>query len=117
MTTQFQPNTLAFGDAAGLGAWLVGHYRQHLAYNDFLAAKSPPVILSPYNILTIEGGKTGRRFWLEDHASWHGQIRPYANVTGIDLASVDMDDEAQFYGWIDLHNQEHAEFDVAFGLA
>jgi hypothetical protein len=35
--TQFSPNLVAFGDQAGLGAWEVGHYRQHLAYNQFLA--------------------------------------------------------------------------------
>jgi hypothetical protein len=116
MTSQFQPNTLVFGDRAGLGAWLVGHYRQHLAYNDFLATQSPPILIPPFNILTVEGGSIGQQLWLNDHESWHKLIRPFANVTGVDLSVVNMDDPEQFYAWIDLHNQEHAAEDTAFGL-
>jgi hypothetical protein len=35
--TEFAINQVAFGDNAGLGAWEVGHYRQHVTYNNFLA--------------------------------------------------------------------------------
>ncbi|HEX8838784.1 MAG TPA: hypothetical protein VF748_17710 [Candidatus Acidoferrum sp.] len=117
MTSQFQPNTVAYGDAAGLGLWLVGHYRQHLAYNAFLAGQTVPIEIPTYNILTVNGGNIGMRFWLEDHQSWHEDVRPFANVTGIDLSEVDMNNEEQFYSWIDLHNQEHAAIDTAFGLS
>lgn len=118
MTTQFLPNTFEFGDAAGLGAWLVGHYRQHLAYNTYVGAHTtPPLELPEFNILTVEGGRLGSQFWLEDHESWHELIRPFANVTGVDLSAVDMSKPDDFYEWIDLHNQEHAAIDAAFGLA
>jgi hypothetical protein len=115
--TQFALNTFEFGDPAGLGTWLVGHYRQHLAYNQHIAATTtPPVELAEFNILTVEGGRLGARAWLEDHQSWHELIRPFANITGIDLSEVDMSKPKDFYEWIDLHNQEHIAIDSAFGL-
>jgi hypothetical protein len=115
---QFLPNTFEFGDAAGLGAWLVGHYRQHLAYNVFIAANTnPPTELPEFNILTVEGARLGAQTWLNDHESWHELVRPFANVTGVDLSAVDMNKPEDFYEWIDLHNQEHAAIDQAFGLA
>jgi hypothetical protein len=117
MATQFLPNTFEFGDAAGLGAWLVGHYRQHLAYNDHIAINTTPSVqIDEYDILTVEGGRLGARLWLNDHNSWHELIRPFANVTGVDLSSVDMSKQDEFYEWIDLHNQEHAAIDAAFGF-
>lgn len=117
VTTQFNPNTFEYGDAAGLGAWLVGHYRQHLVYNQVLAARTPPIILVTYNIFAAEGGHLGTVQWLNDHESWHELLRPLANITGIDLSQVDMTDKNQFYEWIDAHNQEHAALDVVFGVA
>src|SRR5229473_869654 len=90
MSTEFTLNTFAFGDAAGNGEWLVGHFRNHLQYNAKLSAGANPIVLPEFPILTVEGGKIGRRSWLEQHANWHQLLRPFANVTGIDLAEVDM---------------------------
>lgn len=116
MSTEFALNTLEFGDQAGWGEWLVGHFRQHLRYNLALAIRSPPIIIQEYPILTVEGGQRGLRFWLDSHSSWHDAVRPFANVTGIDLSEVDFSKEGEFYQWIDLHNQEHAAFDQVFGV-
>ena len=115
MSTEFAFNQFQFGDAAGSGIWLIGHYRQHLRYNGVLAARSPPVLIPSFSILTIEGGN--KRAWLDAHASWHNLLRPIANVTGIDLAVVDLDDEREFYSWIDAHNLEHQIMDAVFGVA
>lgn len=117
MASEFQPSIFAFGDAAGAGQYLVGHFRQHLRYNSVLASKTPPVVIPVFPILSVDGGKIGRRSWLEDHANWHNLLRPLANVTGIDLSTVDMDNEQEFYGWIDSHNLEHQLLDIAFGVA
>jgi hypothetical protein len=117
VSTEFNPSVFEFGDAAGAGAWLVGHFRQHLRYNDVLTNQSPPVILPTFAILQVEGGKIGRGAWLNDHASWHNLLRPRANITGIDLSQVNMDDESQFYSWLDAHNQEHQLLDIIFGVA
>jgi hypothetical protein len=117
MSTEFALNTFAFGDAAGNGIWLVGHYRQHLRYNSVLAARSPPVLIPEFSILTVEGGNIGRKSWLDAHANWHQLLRPFANITGVDLSAVDMEEEQQFYGWISAHNDEHSLLDVAFGVS
>jgi hypothetical protein len=117
MSTEFALNVFAFGDAAGNGEWLVGHYRQHLRYNSVLSSRTPPVLIPEFPILTVEGGNIGRKSWLDGHASWHNLLRPIANVTGIDLAIVNMDDESQFYSWMDAHNQEHSLLDIAFAVA
>lgn len=115
--TQFALNTLAYGDPAGWGEWLVGHYRQHLAYNQVLAARTPAIIIQTWPILTVEGGDSGLRFWLDSHEQWHEAVRPLANVTSIDLSVVDFRKPDEFYQWVDLHNQEHTALDQAFGVA
>lgn len=117
VSTEFALNTFAFGDEAGNGEWLVGHYRQHLRYNAVLAAQTPSVQIPVFPIATVDGGAAGRRFWLDAHYNWHQIIRPFANATGIDLSVVNFDDQAQFYSWIDAHNQEHAFLDQAFGVS
>jgi hypothetical protein len=117
LSTEFSPNLFAFGDIAGNGAWLDGHYRQHLRYNAVLAARTPPVIISVYPIMIVQAGELGRKDWLNSHENWHELIRPYANVTSIDLSEVNLDDPNQFYQWMDLHNQEHGFLDTAFGVA
>jgi hypothetical protein len=97
--------------------WLVGHYRQHLRYNAVLAARSPPVIIDEFPILNLGDSKREVRFWLDAHQNWHQLIRPFANVSGIDLAQVDFDNKNQFYLWQDDHNAEHRLLDQAFGVA
>lgn len=117
MTSQFQANLVAFGDRAGLGEWEVGHYRQHLAYNAHLAGLTPPVILPDFPIFRLVGiNRTEVLFWLNYHEKWHELIRPFANVTDIDLSEFDIMKPAVWYEWQDLHNSEHLLFDQAFGL-
>jgi hypothetical protein len=117
MSTEFAINVFAFGDAAGNGEWLIGHYRNHLQYNAKLAARTPPVLLPEFPILAVEGGKIGRRSWLDSHQSWHELLRPLAGATGVDLSTVDLDNENEFTQWMGAHAAEHAFLDQAFGVA
>jgi hypothetical protein len=117
MATEFKINEFEFGDAAGGGFWLVEHYRNHLQYNDVLAKRTPPVLLPVFPIMSVEGGKIGRRSWLDSHQSWHELLRPLAGATGVDLSVVDMDNENEFTQWMGAHNAEHAFLDQAFGIA
>ena len=117
MASEFLFNQFEFGDIAGNGLFLVGHYRNHLQYNDVLAKRTPPVLLPEFPILTVEAGKIGRKSWLNSHQDWHELLRPLANTTGVDLSEVNMDNEAEFYQWIDAHNAEHRFFDQFFGVA
>lgn len=117
MASEFQIVDLSYGDEAGWGMWLDMHYRQHLRYNAVLAARNPAQVLPVYDLLTTTGGERGLRFWLDAHETWHELVRPFANVTGINLADVDFRKPEEFYQWLDLHAQEHSELDLAFGVA
>jgi hypothetical protein len=115
--TQFAANLFTIGDIAGMGLWEDGHYRQHITYVNYLAALTTPVIIPIYNIMDLidMGDPEKLRFWLDAHNQWHEQVRPYANVTGVDLSSVDFTNASVFYQWMDDHNAEHALIDQAFG--
>lgn len=117
LSTEFFANVVAFGDIPGIGLWEVGHYRQHLNYNTFLATRSPPVVIAAYPILNLVGlDKDRLMWWLNEHELWHEAIRPFANVTDTDLSYFNVDDQNSFYNWQQLHNAEHAAIDAAFGL-
>lgn len=115
--TEFSANQFAIGDIGGMSLWEIGHYRQHVDYNNVLAARTPPIILPLFPIIDfISADRDQFRFWLDAHEKWHEQVRPYANVSGADLSLVDFNNPTSFYEWIDTHNQEHALLDQAFGL-
>jgi hypothetical protein len=116
MTSQFQPNTLEWGDVVGLHVWEVGHYRQHLVYQQVLAARTPPVIIASYPIFHVGDRQQELRFWLTSHEQLHEILRSYTNVTGPVLSDVNFSKEGEFYDWIDIHNTEHALLDKAFGV-
>jgi hypothetical protein len=88
-----------------------------LHYLAYLAGLSPPVIIADQPIITMGNTDLERRIFLNSHQIMHELIRPYANVTGIDLALVDLKKEEEFYIWLDVHAEEHALIDQAFGLA
>ena len=58
MSSEFTINEVAFNDPAGMGAYEVGHYRQHLDYQAVLAARSPPIILPTFPIFHSTCGWT-----------------------------------------------------------
>lgn len=117
MATEFKITEFEFGDVAGNGFWLIEHYRNHLQYNAVLAARTPPVLLPEFPILTVEGGKIGRKSWLDSHQNWHELLRPLANITGVDFSDVNLDNESEFTQWMAAHAAEHAFLDQVFGVA
>lgn len=114
--TEFTPSIVAFGDRAGLGAWEVGHYRQHLNYVTHLAGLSPAVVIADHPLMRIGETDGERKAWLEDHQVVHTLLRAQANVTGVDLSQVDMGDERQWEIWQRAHADEHLQIDQSFGL-
>lgn len=117
MSTEFDPPIFLFGDRAAQGRWEIGHYRQHLRYLSYLASLTTPVVIADQPIITMGTTDLERRIFLNSHQILHELIRPYANVTGIDLALVDLKNEEQFYVWLDVHATEHDLIDQAFGLS
>lgn len=114
--TEFGANLFAFGDNAGRGEWEIGHYRQHLDYQQKLGGQTPPVILPDFPIMRIGDDPTEIRFWLDAHENLHNLLRPIANVSGADLSQLDWRNPEYFYSWMDSHNAEHALLDQFFGL-
>lgn len=116
MSTEFAANVFQFGDVVGRGIWEIGHYRQHLRYQVFLAGTTPATVLPDFPIMRIGENDREVRFWLDSHEKLHELLRPLANITGVNLADVDFANEKAFYQWNDTHNIEHALFDEAFGV-
>jgi hypothetical protein len=116
MSTEFNPNIVAFGDRAGLGQWEIGHYRQHLRYLAALAARTPSVILQDHNIIGMGDGEK-RKAWANDHQAAHAALRPLANITGTDYTGYNLDDEDDWNQFMSDHAAEHASLDMAFGVA
>lgn len=117
MSSEFQINEVAFRDPAGMGAYEVGHYRQHLDYQTVLAARTPPIILPTFPIFHFGGNAEELRFWLNDHETLHELLRPIANVQSVDLSALNINSAESWYEWVDVHRQEHSLLDAAFGLA
>ena len=119
MASEFQVSQVEFGDTVGLGAWEVGHARQHLRYNDVLAAATPPVILAPIPLFRIGENEEEIRAWFQDHYfNVHLPLRQFANISGgSDFSYVDLSSPESFYDFLDVHFIEHSLLDVALGLA
>lgn len=117
MSSEFQPTLFLFGDRAGLGAWEIGHYRQHLRYLTHLESLPQPIVIQDYPIMHVGNNEAQRKVWLRDHESIHAIVRGYANVTSIDLSVVDFENPEQVYEWLQAHALEHQLIDTAFGLS
>lgn len=116
MSTEFALTVYLLGDRAGQGRWEVGHYRQHLRYQQLFAQQTPPFIVPDHPILLMGKTDLERRTWLNDHQNIHSVLRAKANVTGIDLSQVDLNDPHDFLTWLDAHATEHALIDLNLGL-
>lgn len=116
VSTEFFPNLYLFGDRAGQGRWEIGHYRQHLRYQQLFAQQNPPFIVPDHPIVLMGKTDLERRIWLNDHQAVHEILRSRANVNGIDLSQVNLNDPHDFLTWLDAHATEHALIDLALGL-
>ena len=114
MTNEFQLTFLEYGDSAGLGAYEIGHYRQHRNYVDALAAQN--ITIPDIPILHILGDNPAELAqWLNDHEGLHELLRQHSGVTGVNLADLNPQSAEDFYIWLDNHAAEHRAFDAKFG--
>ena len=113
----FQPDQSSFGDLAGYGYWDDGHAREHQQFVEMFAAQSPSIQIDAANLLTfLASGGNARNAQLQAHQKVHQLLRQPTNVTGIDLAAVDLDNESDFYSWLNLHAAEHAQIRKFLGI-
>ena len=117
MSTEFDPWEYLFGDRAGESRWLIGHFRQHLAYWNALAAQSPSIIIADHPLLRRGESKLEKKIWVNDHAIVHSQLRVYTGISGDDYSQIDLDNPKVLDTFFEDHNQEHLLLDQALGLA
>jgi hypothetical protein len=55
--------------------------------------------------------------WLRLHQQSHNAINGVLGVDGVDLTSVDFQDEAEIGAWLRLHENEHVQWAERLGLA
>ena len=114
MTNEFELNFVEYGDTAGLGAYEIGHYRQHRNYVDALAKQN--VIIQDVPILRMLGDNPQElQQWLNDHEGLHELLRSHAGITGTNLADLNPFSAEEFYQWLDAHASEHRSLDIKFG--
>jgi len=118
MASEFQANTVLFGDEAGWGIWQSGHARQHLRYLSALAALATPIIIPDVPLFNVGSTPNEIQTWFHDHYfAVHVPLRDFTGITGPDFSVVDIGNQEFFYDFLDLHNSEHLLLDIAFGVA
>lgn len=113
----FQPDQVSFNDAAGYSAWDNSHHREHLQFAALFAAQNPAIVLPTYDLLAFLGSGPARPSLVQSHAQMHVLIRQQAGFTGVDLSSVDLDDEGSFYDWTGRHATDHAQIRQFLGIS
>lgn len=116
MAVNFSPDLVEYGDKAGLGAWLIGHGREHDQFAQLLAQQATPVLMPVYPLYDMGDNELRRRVWLETHSDAHVFLRTQANITGLDLSVLDSKDSGAWYIWMDTHRQEHILLRQFFGI-
>jgi hypothetical protein len=79
-------------------------------------AQATPILIPDYDLTSWNNSKSFARIWLVTHESVHEQLRSITGVSGINLADVNLDNEEEFYTWLDAHRNEHALLRRAFGI-
>ena len=104
-------------DATGFGAWLTEHYYQHLQFVQLGLKQTPVRFIPDYDIISWSDEPGIQKLWLWAHQTIHNCLRSWPGIQGIDLATVDLSDNASWFDWLDAHAQEHGEIESALGLA
>jgi hypothetical protein len=113
---QFQPDQVAFGDIAGLGAWDVGHAREHLQFVQVLAQSTPSIAIPDFDLMSFLTAGPAKKSMVLSHYQSHQLLRGALGITGVDLSEVDLDKEDDFYNWLGYHASEHQLIRQALGI-
>jgi hypothetical protein len=112
----FQPAQVLFGDPAGYSIWDIGHWREHLNFVQALAQQSPVILLPAPDLGAILSGGPTARESMDTHQSIHELLRRYTNVQGTDYTDYRLDEEGEFYSFLNYHEAEHMQIRAVLGL-
>lgn len=113
----FFHDQLLFGDEAAFAQYRQEHWYEHNQFVAIAQAATPlPLLVPAYDLSSWENTTAFARTWLVTHESVHEILRGLTGVNGVNLADVNLGDEAEFYYWIDAHRNEHDQLRAAFGI-
>jgi len=103
-------------DTTGFSIWLQEHYLEHQQFVSIFQGRSPVIFIPDYNFALWGDDRKVIAAWLEAHEATHQALRTQTNVSGIDLADVDLSKEDEWFSWMDSHASEHADIRSALGI-
>jgi hypothetical protein len=87
----------------------------HARYRSVLQAAGINIVGG--NLFDMEDSKEGRADWLQTHYIEHTQIADSVGLAGVaDLTDVELNDDAQFSNWLQLHAQAHQIIDAILNI-
>lgn len=113
---QFNPDTVTFNDAPGLGMWDDNHYREHQQFVQVLATQTPAILLDNYDFISMLTSGNARSSIFETHSRAHAQLRQITGVAGTDYSQYDLSKEDDFYNFTGYHALEHSQIRQALGI-
>lgn len=114
----FVPDQVTFGDPIGAGYWDDAHAREHSAFVQAFAGRSPAITLPDYNLLQFLAAPGGaRRDQQEAHAKAHALLAQQIGATAVDFSQFNLDDEGDFYGFLGYHATAHAQIRQFLGIS
>jgi hypothetical protein len=105
-----------YGDGDGFSIWRGEHQAEHTQFVVKLTTQSKPHLLADLDFISWEESANFRTRWLVSHEATHEQLRAFTGVAGVNLADVDLTNQAEFYTWLDAHRAEHVLLRAAFGI-
>ena len=112
----FQPDICTFRDFVGMGAWDVGHAREHIQFVQVAAAMSPAVVLPAYDFLNVLTSHGTQRAQLESHQAVHDLLSNLSGITAVDFTGFDLSKQDDFYNFLGYHQTTHAQLRQFFGI-
>lgn len=104
-------------DPSGMGVWLLEHYYEHLQFVTLGLKQTPAVFIPDYAVQSWSDERPIVKQWLAAHQTIHDALRGWTGVQGIDLSTVDFDDQSAFFQWMDAHATEHTLIRQALGIS
>jgi hypothetical protein len=113
---QFQPDQVSFGDLPGYAAWDISHGREHIQFVQSLAARTPAVLITDFDLLTFLTAGGARPSIVQSHAQAHTLLRAALGITGVDLSAFNLDDQGSFYDFLSYNAEDHILIRQQLGL-
>jgi hypothetical protein len=108
-------SVFSYKDKEALDDFLLINALAHENYNTALELTG--TLPATYPLLDIGDTADAKQDWLQTHYLMHKNIAALLGLSEIpDLSDVELHDDAEFYNWLQLHQQQHQLIDAALNL-